>query len=121
MQVSSGKQHTSGHAKAALGRLPDELHDRRPALVRGDSGYGNESILLELEGRAQPYLLRLRQMDLPRFHGHNGLRLSLLRFNADDVGGLRCRVIQRACLWTSRRVCDAALRRLVHRCEAPVG
>jgi Transposase DDE domain group 1 len=61
VQVSSGKQHTSGHAKAALGRLLDELADKRPALVRGDSGYGNEGILLELEQRAQPYLLRLRQ------------------------------------------------------------
>jgi hypothetical protein len=61
VQVSSGKQHTSGHAKAALGRLLDELGERRPALVRGDSGYGNEGILLELESRKQPYLLRLRQ------------------------------------------------------------
>ena len=65
VQVSSGKQHTSVHAKAALGRLLDELgdgpHGRRPALVRGDSGYGNEGILLELENRSQPYLLRLRQ------------------------------------------------------------
>ena len=61
VQVSSGKQHTSVHAKAALARLLDELGDRRPALVRGDSGYGNEGILLELESRNQPYLLRLRQ------------------------------------------------------------
>ena len=65
VQVNAGKQHTSVHAKAALGRLLDELGDgpqgRRPALVRGDSGYGNEGILLELEGRNQPYLLRLRQ------------------------------------------------------------
>ncbi len=66
VQVSSGKQHTSVHAKAALGRLLDELGDeslgnRRPALVRGDSGYGNEGILLTLEERNQPYLLRLRQ------------------------------------------------------------
>lgn len=65
VQVNSGKQHTSVHAKTALGRLLDELGDgpdgRRPALVRGDSGYGNEGILLELENRQQPYLLRLRQ------------------------------------------------------------
>jgi hypothetical protein len=61
VQVSSGKQHTSGHAKAALGRLLDELGPKRPALVRGDSGYGNEGILLTLEERAQRYLLRLRQ------------------------------------------------------------
>jgi Transposase DDE domain group 1 len=61
VQVSSGKQHTSGHAKAALGRLLDELGNKRPALVRGDSGYGNEGVLVELESRGQPYLLRLRQ------------------------------------------------------------
>ncbi|WP_154402285.1 transposase, partial [Ornithinimicrobium cavernae] len=61
VQVSSGKQHSSGHAKTALGRLLDELGDKRPALVRGDSGYGNEGILLTLEERDQPYLLRLRQ------------------------------------------------------------
>ena len=61
VQVSSGKQHTSVHARTALARLLDELSDRRPALVRGDSGYGNEGILLELESRSQPYLLRLRQ------------------------------------------------------------
>jgi hypothetical protein len=63
VQVSSGKQHTSGHAKAALGRLLDELGDKRPALVRGDSGYGNEGILLTLESSRQPYLLRLRQTE----------------------------------------------------------
>ncbi len=53
------------HVNAALSRLLDELGDgpgaRRPALVRGNSGYANEGILLELEARNQPYLLRLRQ------------------------------------------------------------
>jgi len=39
VQVSTGKQHTSGHSKVAQGRrLLDELGERRPALVRGDSG-----------------------------------------------------------------------------------
>ena len=61
VQVCTGKQHTSGHAKVALGRVLDELGDRRPALVRGDSGYGNEGILVELQERGQRYLLRLRQ------------------------------------------------------------
>ena len=61
VQVSCGKQHTSVHAETALARLLDELADRRPALVRGGSGYSNEGILLELEGRQQPCLLRLRQ------------------------------------------------------------
>jgi hypothetical protein len=61
VQVNPGKQHTSIHAKAGLARLLDELGDRRPALVRGDCGYGNEGILVELESRGQPYLLRLRK------------------------------------------------------------
>lgn len=62
VQVSPGKQHASAHAKARLGRLLDELGEqRRPTLVRGDCGYGNEGILTVLEERKQPYLLRLRQ------------------------------------------------------------
>lgn len=59
--VTSGKQHTSVHAKGRLGCLLNELGRRRPVLVRGDCGYGNEGILVELEERNQPYLLRLRQ------------------------------------------------------------
>lgn len=55
VQVTSGNQHTSVPAKAALARLLKELGDgpdsRRPTLVRGDSGYVNEGILLELERR----------------------------------------------------------------------
>ena len=82
VQVSSGKQHSSAHAKAALARLLDELGDerlgnRRPALVRGDSGYGNEGILLTLEERRQPYLLRLRQTK-------NVQRLVAQQFARDD-------------------------------------
>ena len=77
VQLSSGKQHSSGHAKAALGRLLDELGERRPALVRGDSGYGNEGVLLTLEERKQPYLLRLRQTK-------NVQRLVMQQFNRQD-------------------------------------
>ena len=62
IQVSPGNQHSSSHAKAGLGALLDELDEaHRPKLVRGDSGYGNEGVLLTLEERKQPYLLRLRQ------------------------------------------------------------
>jgi hypothetical protein len=59
--LSPGKQHTSGHAKAALGRLLDELGQRGPALLRGDCGYGNEDIIDVCEQRDVPYLLRLRK------------------------------------------------------------
>jgi hypothetical protein len=59
--LSSGKQHSSGHAKAAMGRLLDELGDKAPALVRGDCGYGNEDIIDVCEQRGLRYLLRLRK------------------------------------------------------------
>jgi len=61
VQVSPGKQSASRYGQAGLGRLLDELGERRPELVRGDCGYGNEGILWELEQRNQAYLLRLRQ------------------------------------------------------------
>src|SRR6516225_4638351 len=61
VQISPGKQHTSMYARDGLARLLKELADHRPALVRGDCGYGNEGILTVLEARSQPYLLRLRQ------------------------------------------------------------
>jgi len=60
-QLSPGKEHSSGHAKAALGRLLDELGERGPALVRGDCGYGNEDIIDVCEQRGRAYLLRLRK------------------------------------------------------------
>ncbi len=49
------------HAQAALGRLLDELGDKRPGMVRGDSSYGNEGMLPAIEGRKQAYLLTLRR------------------------------------------------------------
>jgi hypothetical protein len=59
--LSSGKRHTSGHAKAAFARLLDELGDKAPALVRGDCGYGNEDTIDVCEQRGLSYLLRLRK------------------------------------------------------------
>jgi hypothetical protein len=35
--------------------------EQRPALVRGDCGFGNEPFIAELETRDQPYLFKLRQ------------------------------------------------------------
>jgi len=60
-QLSPGKEHSSGHAKAALGRLLDELGERGPELVRGDCGYGNQDIIEVCEQRDKRYLLRLRK------------------------------------------------------------
>ena len=61
MQMRSGKQHSSGHAKEGLAKLLDELGTRGPALVRGDCGYGNQDIIEVCEKRDRRYLLRLRK------------------------------------------------------------
>jgi len=76
-QLSSGKQHTSGHARPALGRLLDELGEHGPALVRGDCGWGHEDILNECERRDRPYLFRLRRTA-------NVKRLLQRLFNRED-------------------------------------
>lgn len=44
-----------------IGVLEKLTHEQRPALVRGDCGFGNEPFIAELEERAQPYLFKLRQ------------------------------------------------------------
>ncbi len=63
--VSSGKQHSSLHARPGLCAVLDSLsREQLPALVRGDCGYGNEPFIGELEDRGQPYLFKLRPPDL---------------------------------------------------------
>ena len=60
--VSAGKAHSAAHARPGLLRLLDQFTpEQRPALVRGDCGFGNEPFIAELENREQPYLFKLRQ------------------------------------------------------------
>jgi hypothetical protein len=49
------------HITGLMGVLDKLDAPQRPALVRGDSGFGNEPFIAELEERAQPYLFKLRQ------------------------------------------------------------
>jgi hypothetical protein len=60
--VSPGKEHSAAKARPGLTAVLDRLTpEQRPALVRGDCGFGNEPFIAELESRAQPYLFKLRQ------------------------------------------------------------
>jgi len=60
--VSPGKAHGAAHAQPGLTAVLDKLPEsQRPALVRGDCGYGNEPFIKALEQRGQPYLFKLRQ------------------------------------------------------------
>lgn len=61
MQLHGGKEHSSGHGKAGLGQLLQELGTRGPSLVRGDGGYGNRAIIELCEKLHRRYLLRLRK------------------------------------------------------------
>ncbi|MEK8030881.1 hypothetical protein AACH06_08660 [Ideonella sp. DXS29W] len=54
MQVSSSKQHTPGHPKAALGKLLDDLGHTAPALVLCDSDYGSGDILGRCKSETSP-------------------------------------------------------------------
>ena len=60
-EVAPGNEHTSKHSAPGLWKLWDSLapHER-PALLRGDAGFGNEPVMREAEQRRQPYLFKLR-------------------------------------------------------------
>ena len=60
--VSPGKDHSAGKARPGLMGVLGKLEAKqRPALLRGDCGFGNEPFIAELEERGQPYLFKLRQ------------------------------------------------------------
>jgi hypothetical protein len=62
VEVQAGKTHAAKHSVARLRTLLDGLPSaERPALVRGDNAFGNDHVMVELEGRAQRYLFKLRQ------------------------------------------------------------
>jgi hypothetical protein len=73
VQMCSGKQSSSGYAKAHLARLPGELGDKGPALVRGDCGYGNQDIIEVCEAAQQ----------LPKFDCWQ----ALVRYISDKITG----------------------------------
>lgn len=61
VDVCPGNEHASKHGAPSLWALLDRLpRDHWPALLRGDSGFGNEGIMREAETRGLPYLFKLR-------------------------------------------------------------
>jgi len=61
VEVQAGNTHTSKHSAPGLWKLLDGLAaEHRPALIRGDAGFGNEPVMREAEQRRQPYLFKLR-------------------------------------------------------------
>jgi hypothetical protein len=61
VEVHAGNEHTSNHTAPGLWALLDRIgRDQWPALLRGDAGFGNETIMREAEQRALAYLFKLR-------------------------------------------------------------
>jgi hypothetical protein len=61
VEVCAGNQHSAKHAQPGLLRVLDALPpERKPRLVRGDSAFGNDSLMLELETRGQDFLFKLK-------------------------------------------------------------
>jgi hypothetical protein len=62
VEVQGGKAGSAKHSLPRLRLLIERLSiEERPALVRGDSAFGNESVMVEMEEINQPYLFKLRQ------------------------------------------------------------
>jgi hypothetical protein len=61
-QLQAGNRHSPSYGRTGLKALLQSLPtDQRPKLVRGDSAYGSEGEMLQLEELQQPYLFKLRQ------------------------------------------------------------
>ena len=62
VDVLPGKQHSGGCGMPRLWALIDSLPAHlRPALLRGDVGYGSDAIMCEAEKRNIPYLFKVRR------------------------------------------------------------
>ncbi|WP_430230534.1 transposase [Nitrosomonas communis] len=62
VEVQSGKSHAAKHSLPRLRQLIEDLAlEKRPALVRGDSAFGNEGVMVGMEQINQRYLFKLRQ------------------------------------------------------------
>ena len=61
VEMQSGKSHAAKHSLPRLRQLIEDLAaEKRPALVRGDSAFGNEGVMTEMEEIGR-YLFKLRQ------------------------------------------------------------
>jgi len=61
-QLQAGNRHSPSYGRTGLRTLLQSLPTQeRPKLVRGDSAYGSEGEMLQLEELGQPYLFKLRQ------------------------------------------------------------
>ena len=62
VEVHGGKANAAKHSLPRLCQLLERLAPQeRPTLVRGDNAFGNDGVMVALEGLGQRYLFKLRQ------------------------------------------------------------
>ena len=61
VDVTAGNESNASHSLPGLLRCIDRLpENKQPKLVRGDCGFGTDTVMLGLEERSIPYLFKLR-------------------------------------------------------------
>ena len=61
VQVHAGNEHAAKHTQPGLLKILDHLPpEKKPKLVRGDSAFGNDTLMSAQEARKQPYLFKLK-------------------------------------------------------------
>lgn len=61
VEVKAGNEHTGSHSLPGLLQVLDDLPpNRRPRIVRGDCGFGSDTLMRPLEERQQGYLFKLK-------------------------------------------------------------
>jgi len=60
-EVKAGNEHTGTHSLPGLLKVIDDLPEhQRPEIVRGDCGFGSDTLMKPLEERQQGYLFKLK-------------------------------------------------------------
>ncbi len=60
-EVRAGNEHTGSHSLPGLLKILDALPpERRAKIVRGDCGFGSDTLMRPLQERGQSYLFKLR-------------------------------------------------------------
>ena len=120
VEVRAGKEHAACHGSSALWALWDRLPvDRRPWLACGDSGFGQEGLMVQCELRQQQYLFRLRQSSRVKSLIKTLIGQTALAWTKAERGWSAAESTLRLTGWTrSRRV--VVLRRLKERPPEPV-
>ncbi len=108
VEMQPGNQTASSYAQPQLWKFIDGLApQQRPALLRGDIGWGTERMMLGAEQRELPYLFKLRQS-----RGVKGLLERLFRGEDWEPAGKGWQGIRTELMlqgWSRRRPVPSAM------------